>query len=437
MPPDRYGKDLPLLPRRWRRALPQLLAAAFALPALAQTAPEPQVTVTLAPDGPVIAGTPVEVTATLLVPTWMPRPPDWPDLQIADAITRLPERATRPVTQRVGDESWSGLARTWEIVPQRPADFDLGAPPVTVTYANPETSAPVETTVSLPEIAFTATVPPGAEGIDPFLAATALTVEARFDGLPESPKPGDAFTLTLVTTASGPPAILLPPLAPRLPTPPGLHAYPRQPTLADSPGGPPTATRSETVSYVIQEPGTYALPAVGLDWWDTASESRQRAETAPISITVPPPAGWRDAARSGPSPAALLALGAVVLVAAAVAVVLWRRRTRPPSEAGRYRRLRRAIRHGTPAEIRARLSDWQDARQDRSERVQRAIEAPLHDLDRLTYGPARNGTPEQSVRAALLVAVADARSSSPDRRGQDLPALNPCPAGIQGGRVLN
>ena len=130
--------------------------------------------VALDPEGPVTVGTPVEVTATVLVPSYMPRPPVWPDLQIADAITRLPERATRPVTQRIGQESWSGIARTWEIVPQRAADYDLGGAEVEVTWADPESNAPVETTVELPGIAITATVPAGAEGIDPFLAATSL-----------------------------------------------------------------------------------------------------------------------------------------------------------------------------------------------------------------------------------------------------------------------
>jgi hypothetical protein len=36
-------------------------------------------------------------TVTALVPSYMPEPPDWPDLQIADAVTRLPERATHPL----------------------------------------------------------------------------------------------------------------------------------------------------------------------------------------------------------------------------------------------------------------------------------------------------------------------------------------------------
>ena len=71
-----------------------------ALRAAAQDAPT--VTVDLDPGASVTVGTPVAVSITVLVPTFMPEPPAWPDLQIADAVTRLPGRATTPVTRRVG-----------------------------------------------------------------------------------------------------------------------------------------------------------------------------------------------------------------------------------------------------------------------------------------------------------------------------------------------
>ena len=272
-----------------------LLALLLAAPALAQTAPQPQVSVALDPDGPITVGTPIEVTVTVLVPSYMPQPPVWPDLQIADAITRLPDRATHPVTRRIGAESWSGLSRTWEIVPQRPADFDLGSPAIRVTYADIATNAPVTASITLPGIVFSATLPPGAEGIDPFVAASALTVAATVDGLPAAPRPGDAFTLTLTTDASGPPAMTLPPLAEQVPTPPGLRAYPRQPALVDTPGDPPTAVRTEAITYVIEAPGAYTLPGPSLDWWNTSTRTRETAATDPVSLPFRhPPAGRQE-----------------------------------------------------------------------------------------------------------------------------------------------
>ena len=395
-----------------------VLAALIAAPAFAQDGP--QAGVTLYPEGPVTVGTPLRVTATLLVPTFMPRPPVWPDLQIADAITRLPDRATHPVTRRIGAESWSGIARTWEIIPQRPADYDLGAPEAVVTYADPETNAPVEVRLALPDVAFSATVPAGAEGMDPFLAATSLTLTATLDGLPEAPKPGDAFTLTLTTTAEGPPAMLLPALAERLPTPDGLRAYSRQPALADG----ATATRTEAIAYVIEQAGDFALPSISLGWWNTDDQTRETATTEAVTIHVESPPGWRPSGEAVPvRNLALIALA--VLASLATLVVFARRGRRPPSSAALHRALRAAAQSAPPAEIRARLGRWRasltrmtDAANEYTfERALRAIERPV-------YGPSTGAEAEAAARRAL-VAELDAARYEFEPITASLPDLNP------------
>ncbi|WP_297973553.1 hypothetical protein [uncultured Amaricoccus sp.] len=401
---------------------PAHLLALLLLPCAA-FAQDPQLTVTLDPDGPVTVGTPVEVTATLLVPTFMPDPPVWPDLQIADAVTRLPGRATHPVTERIGRDTWSGVARTWQIVPQRAGDYDLGQPQVTATWADPETSQPTSSVLDLPPIAFSATVPAGAEGIDPFLAATAVTVTAALDGLPPAPKPGDAFTLTLTTTAAGPPAILLPPLASRIATPPGLRAYPREPALAD---GPP-ATRTEAIAYVIEQPGTYAFPPIALDWWNTTTESRETATTAPIQLTVAAPPGWHADREDGGPPLRAIATALLLGIGAAIAFTVSRRRPRsprPPTEADLYRALRHAARTAPPPEIRRRLLQWQAARPD-PPAIPPAVAAALRRLERSTYGPPGAESAEADARRDLLSALSAMPPTRPPSHQTPLPALNP------------
>ncbi len=211
------------------------------------TEQSPNIEVALDPTDPVTVGTPVHVAVTVLVPSYMADPPVWPDLQIADAITVSPERATVPVTRRIGRQSWSGLTRTYEITPQRAAAFELGGSEVTVTYADPDTNGPREVTLRLPDVGFTAVLPEGAEGLDPFIAAQSLTLTTKIRGLPDAPKPGDAFTLTLATTATGTRAMLLPPMADRLTVRAGLRAYPHQPELTDTPGasGSPATANSD------------------------------------------------------------------------------------------------------------------------------------------------------------------------------------------------
>lgn len=395
-----------------------VLAGLLAAPAVAQEGP--QARVTLDPEGPVTVGTPLRVTATLLVPSYMPQPPAWPDLQIADAITRLPDRATHPVTQRVGGESWSGIARTWEIIPQRPADYDLGANEAVVTYADPETNTPVEVRLALPDITFSATVPAGAEGMDPFLAATSLTLTATLDGLPEAPKPGDAFTLTLTTTAEGPPAMLLPALSDRLPTPDGLRAYPRQPALVDG----ATATRTEAITYVVERPGDFELPSVRLGWWNTHARAVETATTEAVTIHVEAPPGWRPSGE--PVPVRNLAFIALaVLAGVATLVLLARRRRRPPSSAALRRALRAAARSAPPAEIRARLGRWRASlARPLAVASDCALDRALRAIERPVYGPPTGAEAEAAARRAL-VAELDAAQYEFEPITAALPNLNP------------
>lgn len=415
-----------------RRAL---LLFALVLPAAAQEGPT--LDVALDPAGPVIVGAPLRVAVTVLAPSFLPAPPDWPDLQIADAVTRLPSRATTPVTRRVGAESWSGLTRTYEVIPQRAADYDLSGAAVAVTWSG-EDATPQRATLPLPDIAFQAIVPPGAEGLDPFLAASALSVEARIDGLPAAPKPGDALTLTLTTTASGPPALLLPPLAEALPTPEGLRAYPKEPEVVDVPGergAPATARRVERITYVIEAPGDYLLPAVTLRWWDVAGGSPQTASTTEIRFDVAAPPGWRPPGEAGRS---RLAAPAAVLAAAGLSLVLlavWRRgksrrAPKPPSEATVYRALRQQIRKAPAGGLRTSVLDWLRLAAPSGASLSPDLEAALVAVERAVYGLPTTGAPgatlRDPLRRDLLSALAAERARLPLRRhGSKRPRLAP------------
>ncbi|HMR54714.1 MAG TPA: hypothetical protein PKA33_20585 [Amaricoccus sp.] len=423
------------------RALALLLA--LSLPAAAQETPT--ISVDLEPDGPVTVGTPVSIAITVLVPTYMPAPPAWPDLQIADAVTRLHGRATQPVTRRIGNASWSGLTRTYEIIPQRAAGYDLADATMTVIWAGADNS-PQSATLPVPDIAFAATIPAGARNLDPFVAASTLTVTAKVEGLLATLKPGDALTLTLTTTASGPPAMLLPPLAERIETPAGLRAYPKQPTLTDTPGergGPPSATRVETITYVIEAPGNYVLPAISLDWWNTGSRSVASATTEAVTFEVAVPPGWQAAASGDRHRHRTLWIAASLAVLTIIAggLILWRRwkakqHEGPPTERRVYRDLRRAVREKPPGTLRTKVLDWMRCASPTAAELTPDIETLLLALERSAYGSSggswhRSGIPN-GERRALLTALAERRKTLRSRKRtmqrRGLPALNPAHA---------
>jgi hypothetical protein len=57
---------------------------------------------------------------------------------------------------------------------------------------------------------------------------------------------------------------------------PGLASYPQPPELSNSSNrGVTVARRVERISYVVQAPGTYQLPARDYFWWDTTNAKVQ------------------------------------------------------------------------------------------------------------------------------------------------------------------
>lgn len=418
-----------------------LLTALLCAPAGAQSLPDaspdaptdgPRLEVSVTPVGPVTVGTPLAVTYTLLVPSFMPQPPVWPDLQLADAITRTVTDG-RPVTRRVGTQSWAGVTRSYVITPQSAADYAFPEARVHVTYAGPDSGAPRTFDLPLPPIAFSAVIPKGAEGLDPFVAATALRLTATVEGPGADPKPGAAVVLTLVQEAEGTQAMLLPPLLEHLAVPQGLRAYPHEPETEDRPGqrgAPDTARRVEAVTYVAEAPGDYTLPAARLDWWNADAGRVESAATDPARFRVPAPPGWHppptpeEAAARRRRTWALAVLAAMVLAggwALRGRVAAWRAR-RAVSEPVLYRRLRRLARRGDLAALRPALAGWLATfgRMEPPEPLARALIAA--ERDRWGPGPAA-GVDGSALVAALETGRAALRAGA--RGSADPPALPP------------
>jgi hypothetical protein len=259
-----------------------LLLLGIAATAAAQVAPVVRIEAT--PDQ-VRVGEPVRLRVTVLVPTWFPKPPLFPDVELANTVTRLPPNSSYPTSERIDGETWSGIVRNYRIYPLAAADYSLRGLAMTVTYANPG-SEPSVAEVDLPAVTFRGVVPDGARTLDPYLAGSALTLARDIDGDTEGLKVGDALVVRYTAELDGLPAMFLPPMI-QPPQVPGVSAYLKEPAVSDA----QTARRTEQVTLVFDAGGTFELPGVSLDWWNTAEERIETVSVPALTLTVagPPP----------------------------------------------------------------------------------------------------------------------------------------------------
>ncbi len=249
----------------------------------AANAQEPLVRVSVTPET-ISVGETAQLTVTVLVPTWFPRPPTFPSLELANAIVRLPPDSSRPTSERVGRDTWSGIVRSYQVIPLVGATYQLNDLSMTVTYADPDTREPITVNVPVPDIEIRARVPDGAEALKPYIAGRSLTLTRDIDGDVESLGAGDALVLRYTAELDGLPAIFLPPLVGQLDMP-GVSAYADEPVIEDD----AVARRSEKITFVFETGGNFAIPGIGLNWWNTETNTVEATSVPAISIVVAGP----------------------------------------------------------------------------------------------------------------------------------------------------
>jgi hypothetical protein len=240
---------------------------------------EPIVRVEVKPAS-VVAGQSAQMRVTVLVPTWFARPPVYPSFEIANAITRLPADSSFPTRESIGGESWSGIVRDYRIYPMLAARYRISGETISVSYASPG-SEPVTMDVPIPDIEFAGVVPEGAEGLDPYLAGSALALQLEVEGDLSDVAVGDAIVLRYRAELDGLPAFFLPPLSPSLAAT-NISVYADEPEIVDA----DLARRSETLTIIVEGPGEISVPAVKLDFWNTNSAAIESVVADGLTVSV-------------------------------------------------------------------------------------------------------------------------------------------------------
>lgn len=419
----------------------RVIAFAIFWPALlanAQEAAEPVVRISVTP-GTVSVGEPAELKITVLGPTWFPQPPEFPSFEIPNALVRLPSNSSRATWDTVDGERWNGVARRYQVYPLIGARFRLGGEVLNVTVADPGKD-PVSYEVAVPELELVATVPAGAEGLDPFVAGTRFQLERTVDADIDRLEIGSAVVVTYTAELEGLHAMFIPPLSPSIDTA-GVSAYLETPTVEDA----EVARREETMTLVFEAGGEFTIPATRVDWWNTATSTVETISLPALSLDVagpplPSDPPDTDVDEAEDSDGIRIVLGLVVLIALSVwlgpglsARLRGFRDAYRNSEGYAFRRLEKALRQKDGRGSEHALIEWLerldpglDSQAFAAQFGDGELARELDVLSRNLHGSDGQGTVQFG---AIEKGIADARRRFLARRKSvakaSLPPLNP------------
>ena len=167
-------------------------------------------------------------------------------------------------------QTWVIQRWTLDVYPQRAGDFEI--PPIKMQLTvNTSDSGNLEGEAYSPAVRFSAAVPESLAQLQQWTAAPSLEIRQSFDRDLEGLVVGDAFEQTIEFEASDLLAMMLPDYQP--PRLSGLAAYPEPAVLENNANrGQTVATRIVRISYVLEAPGEYLLPASEYFWWNTTTQ---------------------------------------------------------------------------------------------------------------------------------------------------------------------
>ncbi|HMN43326.1 MAG TPA: hypothetical protein PKE27_02065 [Povalibacter sp.] len=380
-----------------------------------------------------------------------------PALNIPGAIVKLSDERPSHVSRNVGNVSWTGIEHQYSITPIVGADLNIPSFDVSA-HSGPQSQLLSGKTRAL---TLKVDVPAGAEGR---FVTHDLRIGQSVDRDLTTLKVGDSFTRRITIIATGTPAMFIPETpAPQID---GLSIYPAPPVLEDqTDAAGPVGQRTESITYLVQQPGNFSVPETTIEWWDLDSREPKTATVPALDLhadAAPPPTpvfeippeqvapapprtfDWRRASHVlGGSIAALLLLywlaPRVVRFTRKVIDRFAARRIRYlDSERHAFRELRRIVRRGDVHAIPQALYRWLDrlpasSRPSRDHaavtqidtRLARGSEALLdrcYALQRDDASAALNDF-DHALRSARRQLLSHGRSASPVTRC--LPDLNP------------
>ena len=299
-------------------------------------------------------------------------------------------------SKQIEDEEWFVQTHEFALFSQRSGPLQIPEFPVRFGRRDGFDGPVEELETTIPSVRVEIERPPGSEGIDFLITTESLVVSESWDPQPnETPDPieiGAIFKRHIVQQADGMTGMALIP-AP-LEAPDGIRIYPPKAQTSDrTERGEFRGERRETLTYLIEKPGTLTLPEIRYTWWDPKQQQLETKTLPAIEIEVAtPPSSADGAGTRQPSPWWLAAAPALLLG------LLWWQRSRiarsgralwqrwhPPARVAE-RQLMRACHRDDPAAAWAAWFQWTRVSPAVSS-PSKTLESEIASLKRHLFGP--------------------------------------------------
>lgn len=372
----------------------------------------------------------------------MPHPPR---VSVPDALgAQILRFETQVVTmrERIGEINYVGQTFTFVVFPRRGGRLDIPAADVTLLDRGGDPSGSAKGEAQHIEV----DVPAGLDASGPVLAARGLTLEQTWT---PSPTPvqvhlGAAFERTIRRQAAGVPALGMADFV--FTAPLGVRIYVDPPQVDDRVNrGDVEGSRTDKVTYVFQQPGSYDLPALTQPWWDMDSKQAGSQTLEGLHVVVAPASVLqRSKAVEGKAFTwlQLLLAAACALVSLAVflsAAAMGRRRwlvwkqQYAASEASSRHALCKIAETGDAAATYRALQTWLNRRSPESTTAignDPRLRSSISDLDSALFGTAAPWSIRQGMDLAQKIRTRSPAPLKREKSDMTLPPLNPSRASL-------
>lgn len=238
----------------------------------------------LLPAQDIVPGQQVKLTIEIATDRWFTggtriKIPEIPGL----VILQTDDFASNSSEQR-GGQSW--VVQRWSLEIYAQADGQFEIPQITANVkVSGDNGQNIEGEVRAPALEFSAARPEALSRAEHWVAAPRYKISQSFDRTLEGLQVGDAIERQIDFRAGDVMAMMLPTFTEEGIA--GLTAYADPPVLNNNSNrGTVTASRTERIVYIAEEPGEYRLPAQDFYWWDTRTAQVQMLTLPSVDIAV-------------------------------------------------------------------------------------------------------------------------------------------------------